>query len=144
MQKIIRGKRYDTNTAKKMGNYEFGYPGDLSYWSETLYRKNTGEFFLLGEGGASSRYAVAIDANSWKGGKKIIPLTVEQARAWAEEHFDADEFEKIFGVVEATDNKKIVTFSLPEDVVETIKRNSAADGIPMSEYIAKIVNATKM
>lgn len=45
MKKIINGRRYDTDRAKEVGYDYYSNPGDFSYWRETLYRKNTGEFF---------------------------------------------------------------------------------------------------
>jgi hypothetical protein len=100
MKKIINGKKYDTNTAKILGSAGYSHPGDFSYWQETLYRKKTGEFFVHGIGGAMSRYARQTGPNEWTGGEKIIPLTREEARKWAEKNLDAEEFEEVFGEVE--------------------------------------------
>ena len=48
MKKIIRGRQYDTDTAQRIGSWDNGLSGtDLEYTSETLYRKRTGEFFLV-------------------------------------------------------------------------------------------------
>lgn len=141
MKKVIDGKRYDTNTAKRMAAdcYE-GSATDFQYWTETLYRKTTGEYFLHGEGGPMSRYAVSCGQNSWSGGEKIIPLTIESAKKWAEDHLNADEYEEIFGAVEETATKRTVTFSLSESAIEKIKRGAAESGIPMSEYIESLLS----
>ena len=139
MKKVIDGKRYDTGTAKKMGADGYSNRRDFNYWYETLYRKSTGEFFLYGEGGPASKYAETIGQNEWSGGEKIIPLTIESAKKWAEDHLDADEYEAIFGEVEETATKRTVTFSLSEAVIEKIKRGAAEAGIPMSEYIERLV-----
>ncbi len=48
MKKIINGKRYDTETAKLIGSDGYSNPSDFNYWSEDLYQKKTGEFFLYG------------------------------------------------------------------------------------------------
>lgn len=98
MKKIINGKKYNTQTAEYMGGYEANL-GQFEYVSEDLYRKRTGEFFLYGEGGPASKYAEAIDMNSWSGGSEITPLTEVEAKRWAEAHLDADEYEEIFGEV---------------------------------------------
>ena len=100
MKKIINGKKYDTNTAKMVGETSYSNWGDFEYWYEALYRKKTGEFFLYGEGGAMSRYAQRIGQNTWGGGEQIIPLTLAEAQEWAEKYLDADEYEKIFGKIE--------------------------------------------
>jgi hypothetical protein len=100
MKKIINGKRYDTNTAKMVGETSYGNWGDFDFWSEELYQKKTGEFFLYGIGGAMSRYAQRISQNQWGGGEQIIPLTPAEAQEWAEKYLDADKYEKIFGRIE--------------------------------------------
>ena len=50
MKKIINGKKYDTDTAKCVGHDSFGCRGDFRYWFEQLYQKQTGEFFIYGDG----------------------------------------------------------------------------------------------
>ena len=137
MNKVIGGKRYDTATAKEMGFTSHNYPRDFSYWEETLYRKSTGEYFLYGAGNAASKYAESCGQNEWCGGEKIIPLDIGAAQKWAEKYLDADEYEKIFGKIE--EDKKTVTYSLPGDVVEKIKREASASGISMSEWISRLV-----
>ena len=100
MKKIINGKMYNTETAKELGYDSYSNSRDFNYWCETLYQKRTGEFFLHGEGGANSKYAEMVDMNCWCGGERIFPLTMEQAKHWAERHLSADEYEDIFGEVE--------------------------------------------
>lgn len=101
MKKIINGKKYDTETAKCLATaYSSLSPTDFGYWSERLYLKKTGEYFLHGEGGPMSKYGVKCGTNSWGWGSRIIPYTEGEAMAWAEEHLDGDEFEQIFGEVE--------------------------------------------
>lgn len=141
MKKIINGKRYDTETAKEIGYDYYSNPRDFNYWEETLYRKNTGEYFLHGEGGPASKYAVTIGQNQWSGGEKIIPLNEQSAKKWAEDHLSADEYEKHFVLDEDETEKKTVTFSLPLDVIEMIKRGAAEKGISMSDYVADKVRA---
>lgn len=142
MKKVINGKRYDTDTAKKLASDWYSNCTDFHYWEETLYRKNTGEYFLHGEGGPASKYAQSVGQNSWSGGEKLIPLSVENARKWAEDHLDGDEYEKIFGVIEeTTSEKRTVAFSLTEAVIEKIKNGAATEGISMSEFISRIVEA---
>lgn len=140
MKKIIDGRRYDTDTAKEMGSDSFSNRRDFHYWMETLYRKNTGEFFLHGEGGPMSRYAVSEGQNGWSGGEKIIPLSLEAAKSWCEEHLDADAYEEIFGAVTEEGGKRTVTFSLPEAVIEKIKQRASEAGMTMSDYVASCVN----
>ena len=140
MKKVINGRRYDTDAAKEMGSASFSNRRDFNYWAETLYRKNTGEFFLYGEGGPRSRYAEVVGQNEWSGGEKIIPLSLEAAQKWAEENLDAEGYEKIFGVIEEDSAKRTVTFSLTERTIELISRMAAEKGCTKSEVIETLVN----
>ena len=100
-KKIINGKKYDTETAEKVGRRCSGSStSDFSYWCQTLYRKRTGEFFLYGEGGPMTGYARSCGDNNWGWGDEIIPLTKKKAKQWAEWNLDGDEYEAIFGEVE--------------------------------------------
>ena len=140
MKKIINGRRYDTDTAKEVACDSYSNRSDFAYWKETLYRKNTGEFFLHGVGGPMSRYAESAGQNQWSGGQKIIPLTLEAAQKWAEEHLDAAEYEQIFGAVEESSEKRTVTFSLSEATIEKIARIATEKSISKSEVIERLIN----
>ena len=141
MKRIINGKRYDTDKAECLANASYSNRRDFSYWSEDLYRKRTGEYFLYGEGGPASRYAVTAGQNVWSGGEKIIPISEDTAREWAEKYLDADEYEKIFGTTGEDEEKKTVSFSLKIKTIQKIKSEAVKKGIPMSEYIDYIINA---
>ena len=140
MNKIIKGKRYDTETAKKMGYYQHLYPRDFGYVCEELYRKTTGEFFLYGEGGPASKYRERTnDGSMWCGGEKIMPMTLKEAQAWAEEHLDGDEYEKIFGEIDETGKKQTVAMSLDKAAIEKAKRIAVEKGISVSELVTRLI-----
>jgi hypothetical protein len=142
MKKVINQKRYDTDTAKCIGWDSWGTPGDLKHWSEKLYQKRTGEFFLYGEGGAMSKYAETIGQNKWSGGEKIMPLDYESAREWAEKHLGADEYEKTFQVIEDEEDdgkKKITTFSIPVSAAKKLKTMAAKSGKTQSAIVADLI-----
>lgn len=100
MKQIINGKKYDTETARPICSYQYAAPNDFSYCYEELYLKKTGEFFLYGEGGAMSKYAVNVEQNTWSGGEKITPITKREALRFAEENMSVDDYEKEFGQVQ--------------------------------------------
>lgn len=101
MKAIIDGKKYDTETAKNVGFYSsYGSFSDFNHLEETLFLKKTGEFFLYGKGGPNTKYAIQTDMNSWAGGVKIVPLSENDAKAWAEKNLTVDEYESLFGEVE--------------------------------------------
>lgn len=139
MKKIINGRRYDTDTAKEMGYYTYSNRTDFHFFEETLYRKNTGEFFLHGYGGVATKYAEAVGQNGWRAGERIMPMSLEEAQEWAEEHLDADEYEKIFGSVEEDQNKRTVTFSLTEATIEKIARLAVDQNCTKSEVIERLL-----
>lgn len=139
MNKVIKGKRYDTNTAEALGEYQHLYPRDFNYVCETLYRKRTGEFFLFGEGGAASKYRERTTDGMWCGGEKIVPLTLKEAQDWAEEHLDGDEYEKIFGEVDETGEKQTVAMSLDRATIEKAKRMAVEKGISVSELVTQLI-----
>ena len=97
MKKVINGSLYDTETAKLLGEDSYSNPRDFAHWRETLYRTKSGKYFLHGKGGAMTKYAVSVGQNEWSGGEKIIPLTLESAQKWAEEHLSGDDYIKAFG-----------------------------------------------
>ncbi len=140
MKKVINGRRYDTETAEKVAEaYSRLARNDFGYWEEELYRKRTGEFFLYGWGGPSSRYSVSSGLNSWSGGEKIIPLTIEEAQKWAERNLDGDEYAAIFGEVIETEEKKTVSLSLNVGAIEALKRKAAAEKISLSEFVERLI-----
>ena len=100
MKKVINGALYNTETAKLLGKNSYSNPRDFRYWVETLYRTKSGKFFLHGAGGALTKYAVSVGQNEWSGGEKIIPLDLDSAQKWAEEHLDGDDYLAAFGAPE--------------------------------------------
>ena len=143
MKKIIDGKRYDTETAKLIGEDSYSNPSDFNYWCETLYQKKTGEFFLHGKGGARTKYAQAIDSNSWCSGERIMPLSYDKAREWVEKHLDADTYEEVFGPVAEDDSKRALNLSLPASVADTLKRMAAESGRTQSDIVAELIEKAK-
>lgn len=84
MKKVIRGLYYDTDTAKKLAGY-YPVPYDVTnfrHYSEELYKKRTGEYFLYGEGGPMSPYAEYAGPNEATDGEEIKPLTFDEAKEW--------------------------------------------------------------
>ena len=137
MKKIINGKVYDTETAKRLAFATANCScSDFSYWEEELYRKKTGEYFLYGSGGPMTKYAKFVDTNNWSSGEEIIPVTYQMAREWAEEHLEADEFIRLFGDPgEGDDTRQIITVSLPNDLVARIRREAEISGRTMSDVV---------
>jgi len=76
MQKIIRKKVYDTETATQIAKAVYGSFGDPAGYEEILYQAPEGHFFLYGIGGEDSPYPE----------EKIACMSKERATAWAVDH----------------------------------------------------------
>lgn len=81
MKKIINGKKYETDTAKFVC---YGAFGNFGCKTVTLYQKKNGEFFEYHR----------LDGREW-----IEPVDESEAKRFAEEQMDGDEYEKYFGEV---------------------------------------------
>jgi hypothetical protein len=102
MKKIIDGLRFNTENAIEIGSAGEGFAGDLQRWVATLYKTpRSGRFFIAGSGGPMSRFAQSIGQNQWSGGSDLIPMSEEDALAWAEKYLDADTVERYFAVEDA-------------------------------------------
>lgn len=140
MKQIINGKKYDTETAKEIASWSDGLSWrDFHHVVETLYMKKTGEFFLFGEGEPATKYAESTGQNSWTGSSKIIPLSWEAARQWAEDNLDADEYEQIFGEVSEDESRTTITLSMSVGAIEKAKRAAAQAGMSLSGYIESLI-----
>ena len=100
MRRIVDGKRYDTETAQKIGHESRGNCGDFRAWSETLYKTKNGAFFIAGEGGPMTRWGKSSGNESW-GDEGIIALTPKEALEWCSEYLDdASQYEDFFDGIE--------------------------------------------
>ena len=130
MKKIINGKVYDTEKAKKVASWYSDYArNDFHYYEEELYKKKTGEFFLYGEGNAASPYSRGCGQNEWCGGEKIVPLTFKEAQDWAEKHLDGDEYCAIFGEPDEDAEDVTLGIAVSAEVAAKLRRSAAENGI---------------
>ena len=111
MKKVIKGRVYCTDTAKELGCWcNTANRSDFAWASETLYKTKSGQYFLHCEGGPLSRYGSHFGNESGYG-EKIEVMTIDQAKTWAEERLDGDEYEAIFGIPEEDDLKVTIMIS---------------------------------
>ena len=136
MRKIINGRSYDTEKARFVGDWEASCERtDFNWYSEELYQKRTGEYFLHGEGRAASPYSRATGMNEWSGGEDIRPITAEEARMWAEEHLSADTYEQEFGEVAEDDSRTVLSLTMSASLAERLRREASQAGLSLSAYI---------
>ena len=97
MRRVIDGLIYDTEEAEGIASANSGYPaGDFRGMEETLYRTKNGNWFLCGEGGPMTKYAIPV-GNMKGGGRKLIPMIDDiEVLAWLEEHEETEAIEKYF------------------------------------------------
>ena len=140
MKKTINGKLYDTETAREMGSWSNTWDTrDFHRVAETLYLKRTGEFFLHGEGGPMTKYAVSLSDNSWRGGDQIIPLTAARARQWAEEHLDADDFASIFGMPNEGEDTAAMNIQIDAALMARLRQMASDEGITLTACVEKLL-----
>lgn len=102
MKKIIRGRKYDTETARKVGcKTEQAQYGDVDY---ALYRKRTGEYFVHAE------FSYMLDDGN---PDYIKPLSADEANEWAQEHLNANVYEAEFGEIVDDDETISASINLP-------------------------------
>lgn len=139
MRKFINGRRYDTETARLVGEMDNSYPvNDFNYYEESLYRKQTGEFFIHGKGNANSKYKKAI-GNMFGTGEKIVPITEDEARKWVEENLEYEDYELYFKVAETrgNDDRTAISFLIPNDIYEQLKAESDRTGKPQRDIFVE-------
>lgn len=141
MKKVISNKVYDTEKAAKVGEDSENHPGDLDYVEEALYRKRTGEYFLHGYGHAASRYAERVGSSGWGSGERIMPLTYDEAREWAEAHMDADAYMDEFEADPEEGEPVTVTLVVPARTKALLDREAARSGRTRSEVAAAAIDA---
>ena len=145
MRKVINGRTYNTATSKCIGEWSNGHnTNDFNYCSEDLYKNTKGAYFLVGEGGPMSKYAVS-HGNDASGSAELIPMTVTEAQEWAEEHLTIEEYEAEFGVQEeATSDlttRERLTLTMDIEIVARLRKYSADTLIPMGRFADKAIAA---
>lgn len=142
MKKIINGKVYDTDTARELGTWTNTWDHrSWTYVHESLFQKRTGEYFLFGEGGPQTKYAEAVGDNQWSGGGKIIPLSLDKAREWAEEHLSADEYEEAFGLPDEDAEDVALYVKIPAALMAKLKTRAIDEKTSVTEIVTEILSA---
>ena len=138
MKKVLGGHVYDTSKAKKLGSFEASCGcSDFHYYEEELYRTKSGYYFLYGTGNAASPYARQVETNTWSSGEKILPLTEKEAKEWAEDHLDGDEYETIFGAVDSGTTG--ILLNIPDQLLEKVDSLRSQENKSRTEFIIELI-----
>ena len=99
MRRVIDERAYDTSTAEPVCDVSAPYDGrrDLAYDNTTLYRSPRGQWFIAGEGGPASRWAVSAGQNTTSGGEGLRLVTEDDARRMIERHGTPEAYALSFG-----------------------------------------------
>ena len=142
MLKNTGRKRYNTETSTLLAISKHGETSDPSHYTEKLYRKRNGEFFLYGEGGATSKYAEKTSQNKWQSGKQIIPLSVDIAREWAKKHMESKKYEEVFeSKIKESNTTKTWTLHVSPATIERVRQLAGYESLTLSEVVEKSVLA---
>lgn len=139
MKKIINGRLYNTDTAKKVAEWNNGLAvNDNSYYYENLYLKRTGEYFIYGQGNAGSKYRRPAygDSGAWTPGENIVPVSVKEAQRLVEKHLDADEYQSIFGKKDET-GKTVISSAIPTGLYDELEKYSQTNQMTKTDVIVQ-------
>lgn len=138
MKKIIDGAVYNTETAKELGSLHNGSRG-FAWSKETLYRTKSGKYFLHGEGGPQTQYG-DWHGNTGSDGERIRPMSPQEARQWAEEKLEADEYAALFGEPdEAADGREALNLTVPAEIKRKLLEMRERTGKSISQIIVELV-----
>ena len=136
MKKRIDTLLYDTDTAKKIANYEAPYPrSDIQYYENDLIASPKNSEQVYGE------------TSAWEDGEKIVPLSYEEAQKWFEkannenDELATDEvYEKEFGTIKSdTSKKEQQIFRLSKTAIQKVERMAQKQGKTKSEIVENLI-----
>jgi hypothetical protein len=99
MRRVIDGKIYNTATAYKVCDISpSGFSrGDFRYEDTYLYKSPKGTFFVAGEGGPMTRWAVPEGQGGRRSGSGIQIVSEDEAKSLVEQHGSDEDYEEAFG-----------------------------------------------
>jgi len=122
MKKIIKGKVYNTDTAKQIG---YNNDNPTGNWEETLYQKKTGEFFVQ-------------HWDAWNGGS-IEPISFKDAQKWMEKHGTAEQYEAVFGEPDEDEENVLLGVRVSAAAAAKLKKRSAMTGESQNDIIESLI-----
>lgn len=138
MKRTLRGRLYDTDSATLIGEYtNSALPSEQ--FTEQLYIKKTGEFFLYGKGGPDSKYNKFV-RNTYYPNEKIIPLSYDQAEQWAIAHLSNIKYNRYFGDIAEDNIKQRFNLDITAATVKKIKRLAYQHNMAPSKFITYLID----
>ena len=130
MRKVIQNKVYDTATANKLMTVTLhternGNINGRDVITESLYRKRTGEFFLVRE----DTY-----------GTKIAPQTYKAAKAWGKNNQMPKEIQKTaFWEEDNSPKKEVLLVSIPAGMISKLRAEASKRKMTVSGLLEEII-----
>lgn len=122
MQKIIDGRRYNTETARFIRGISCSADKPTG-WEERLYRTKSGLWFLHSFGGKKSRYAVPI----------IQPVSEDAAVAWLDDNFGREVVQEVMCKVSGIATP--VTVLIPQQLLDALEQKRAETGQSRTDVV---------
>ena len=141
MKAVKSGRVYDTEKATLVGEWSTPVAAnDFHYMHEALYRKRAGEYFIHGEGHAMTKYA-SHEYGGWTWGEEIVPVSMGEAREWAEKHLEADDYLAEFEPEPEDDAMTQISFNVRRATRDAIERECRTRGITRGQVVDLAVAA---
>lgn len=125
MKKVIDGKKFDTESAKKCGECK------TFLGTESLYQRKTGDFFLhkcYKENGVYPAY------------EEIEPISYKEAQEWTYESLGVDAYYELFvKPFEENGKKSLFALYISESVIAELKKIAGETGIQTSDFVESII-----
>ncbi|MBQ6503206.1 MAG: hypothetical protein IJI57_04765 [Flexilinea sp.] len=107
-------------------------------WTETLYRRQTGDFFVYGVGGKDSPFSVYENGETKAGNGYEIwsEANYNKARSWVQTNCP-EKKDEIFTMKDYDTKRILVTMTLSPRARENLKRKASEEGMSVSEFIRR-------
>lgn len=134
MIKIIHNKRYNTDKAQIIETAVGGDPGRKRIrWKEALYQKRSGEFFLY-------RHNLS-DAKE----ENILPLSLEEAKEWANKHMDKNKYDELFSIDTQKDSAPVaICTQLKASTAKKLSLIAIAQGTSQTAVLERLISEAEM
>lgn len=140
MERIIRGRRYNTATAEAVAEHEYVHPSDLEWMHEVLYRKRTGEYFLWGAGGPRSKYRKRVKKDVFDSGESIKPITLDEAKVFIKKYGTVETYKNQFEINEFDGETIQLNIYLSAPTFQRLKIASVERGESMTKLVSKLID----
>jgi len=124
MKRIIKGKLYDTDTAKLI------YKQQDNEFTKALYQKQTGHYFILYE----------INSGIPEIKPTITPVSYEQASLFAKKFMPKETYDFHFGSSSAEDKIISTTIRMSEKMHRILKQLAVENNCTSSEFVTRLIN----